>query len=235
MRSYDGATVEEAYMPSASKLIRSGEVKVNVTPATNTNIFTAAGLDADKIRMNRRYTLMTSLDITETDAVPATHDYTVAVSFRPDNRSQFVGEATFTDSTTATVTISINGHVNYEKGIINFNTIFAGGGAGSTFVCNYAEFTLRFSPFATMNGRTKVTVSKEMTDVTIDQNEDFILELTEEEVQDYNSIFKVDLLMTISEAIKRQIMLNKDYDLGISRLTLKGVLNNSLNSGNLFL
>lgn len=43
-------------------------------------------------------------------------------------------------------------------------------------------------------------------------NEDFLLELEREDIQDFNSIFKIDLLRTISEAIKRQIALNKDYD-----------------------
>ena len=44
-------------------------------------------------------------------------------------------------------------------------------------------------------------------------NEDFIISLTAEEIQDYRSIFKIDLARTLSEAIKRQILLNKDYDL----------------------
>jgi len=32
-------------------------------------------------------------------------------------------------------------------------------------------------------------------------------------IQDYRSIFKIDLARTLSEAIKRQILLNKDFDL----------------------
>jgi len=43
-------------------------------------------------------------------------------------------------------------------------------------------------------------------------NEDFLLELETEDIQDFSSIFKIDLLSTLSEAIKRQISLNKDYD-----------------------
>ena len=44
-------------------------------------------------------------------------------------------------------------------------------------------------------------------------NEDFIISLTAEEIQDYSSIFKIDLARTLSEGIKRQILLNKDFDL----------------------
>lgn len=41
----------------------------------------------------------------------------------------------------------------------------------------------------------------------------FLINLTTEEIQDYRSIFKIDLARTLSEAIKRQILLNKDFDL----------------------
>ena len=51
------------------------------------------------------------------------------------------------------------------------------------------------------------------TDLTIDPNEDFIISLTTEELQDYRSIFKIDVARTLSEGIKRQILLNKDFDL----------------------
>lgn len=44
-------------------------------------------------------------------------------------------------------------------------------------------------------------------------NEDFLIDLTQEDIQDYQSIFKIDLARTLSEAIKRQVLLNKDYDL----------------------
>ena len=44
-------------------------------------------------------------------------------------------------------------------------------------------------------------------------NEDFLIELPPEDIQDFNAIFKIDIIRTLSEAIKRQIMLNKDTDL----------------------
>ena len=40
----------------------------------------------------------------------------------------------------------------------------------------------------------------------------FILDLEQEDIQDFSAIYNIDLLKTISEAIKRQISLNKDYD-----------------------
>jgi hypothetical protein len=40
-----------------------------------------------------------------------------------------------------------------------------------------------------------------------------LIELPPEDIQDFHAIFKIDIIRTLSEAIKRQIMLNKDTDL----------------------
>lgn len=212
-RSYDGSSVEETYIPTATKLIRAGAVTVNATPNVNTNVFASSGLDPEKLKMNRRYTLLTGLHITETDASSSAHEYDLTVNFRPDNRNQIMQEVTFADSTGAVVSGQVHGNVNYDKGIITFGVVFSGGDAGASFEADYASFSLQFTPVETMNGRTSVEIETEQIDVTIDPNEDFLIKLSEEDIQDYQSIFKIDLLRTLSEAIKRQILLNKDYDL----------------------
>ena len=61
-----------------------------------------------------------------------------------------------------------------------------------------------------------------MTDVTIDPNEDFLIELPPEDIQDFRAIFKIDIIRTLSEAIKRQILLNKDTDLAFFLLASEG-------------
>jgi len=212
-KSYDGGTTTETTIPTSTQLVRAGTVAVNVAPGAAVNVFTAAGLSADEMKMNRRYTLLTNLRITETDAGSTTHTHDVTVAIRPDNRSQIVDEVIFQDSTSADTVIHLTGHVDYDNGNITLNGTFTGGAVGATYVLDYGTFTLRFTPFSTMNGRTKVEIRTEMTDVTIDPNEDFLIDLAEESMQDYKSIFKIDLLRTLSEAIKRQVLLNKDFDL----------------------
>ncbi len=204
-KSYDGTTVEESYIPTTKKLIRANVVEVTALPSQANNVFTLATLSSDNLKMNRRYTLLTSVKINDGSA-----DVDVPVTFIPDSRNQIVGEFDYQDSgATATFTATITGHVEYEKGIITYNVI-----AGDpTHNCIDATFSLRFVPVATMNGRTKVVVETEMTDVFIDPNEDFLIDLTQEDIQDYQAIFKIDLARTLSEAIKRQVLLNKDYDL----------------------
>lgn len=212
-RSFDGTSVEENYIPTPTKMVRSNVLEVAVAPNTSNNIFSAVGLSSDYQKMNRRFTLLTKVSVTETDGSAGTHTHEVSVNFRPDNRNQIAQTFTFNDSTGAEVEGRLNGNIDYEKGIFNFGCIFSGGDPTSSFECSFANLSLRFTPVATMNGRTKVSIEMEMNDLTIDVNEDFMLDLTEEQMQDFNTIYKIDLIRTLSEAVKRQVLLNKDYEL----------------------
>lgn len=100
----------------------------------------------------------------------------ITVNIRPDNRSQLVGTFTFQDTaaTPATVTVTLNGHINYDTGVVLFQAVCAGGTSGWTYACSHADFNFRFVPYATMNGRTQVEIETSMQDVAIDPNEDKI-------------------------------------------------------------
>ncbi len=209
-KSYDGLTTTERTIPTSAQLVRANTIDINVAPGSAVNSFTAAVISADSFKMNRRYTLVTSVRVTETDAGTATHVWDTVVNIRPDNRSQILGEIKFNDSTSTETTLNLNGHVDYDSGNITISGIVSDGTPTSTFVFDYATVTLRFTPVSTMNGRTRVQIKTELTDLTIDENEDFLIDLTQETMQDYKSIFKIDVMRTLSEAIKRQVLLNKD-------------------------
>lgn len=177
-RSYDGREIQETFIPTATKSVRSGVVEVNITPRTTTNIFTNSGMDPAHMKMNRQYTLMTTVHVIERDANntdPATNirsEQDVEVNFRPDNRAHFNHSFDMLDAAKETVTGDVSGNLNYEKGTVQYQVIFTGGTSDSVYECSYATMSLRFVPNATMNGRTKVSLEIEMTDLTIDPNED---------------------------------------------------------------
>lgn len=227
VKSYDGNTTTSYSIPSSGDLVRPNTIESNITPGTNTNLFTAAGVSSDDFKMNRRYTFVNKIKVTETAGDSSTAEHEIDVTFKPDNRSQFVGEFSFVESATgstdeATITCSYTGHINYDTGIISFQIIFSSGTSGTTYVCNYSTISMRFVPTHTMNGRTKVIIEVENIDLTIDGQEDFLIDLPIEDVQDFKAIFKIDLVRTISEAIKRQILLNKDSDISFFLQSVEG-------------
>lgn len=100
--------------------------------------------------MNRRFTLLTSVTITETLANATTNTVSVTITVRPDNRSQIADEIEFLDKAGNKVTGFVNGNINYEKGIFQFQVIFNGGTGGSTYACDYATFDIRLVPVNTI-------------------------------------------------------------------------------------
>jgi len=214
--NYDGTTSEKVIPLASSGLVRANSVTATVTPAEPFNILTDTfGSSSSNFRMNRRYLNVSSISITCTTSGGSSVTRTVTVNFRPDNRSQILKAFTFLASDSVTVECTFQGHINWDTGSVFYNVVIDDDGSttDSAFTINSAVFNFRFTPVSSMIGRTKVTPKVEMTDVTIDPGEDFLLDLPVEDIQDYKSIFKIDLARLLSEAIKRQILLNKDYDL----------------------
>lgn len=168
--SYDGTTETSAYIPTATSLIRANEVTVNVSTGSNNNIFTLAGVSSSSFRMNRRYTLMTSL--VATDASGDASNTTVSLNYRPDNRNQIARTASFTKNDGTTAYAQINGHFNYQDGKFTYSVVYtdSDGNADGDLGTDHAVLSLRFTPYNTMNGRNIVTVETENTDVFIDPN-----------------------------------------------------------------
>ncbi|MFW6219365.1 MAG: hypothetical protein ACOC33_00725 [bacterium] len=208
--NYDGST-RETLMPTLRSMVRADVHNETVSPGTTVNLLSAVfGGDASRFRMNRRYMNIRHITINDSGNQ---QPVVLNVNIRPDNRSQLLGQIEYTTSDNKKATITLNGFVEWEKGNVLYHVNIDDGGSSANIEVDSAVFTCRFTPVRSFKGRTKVQVTTEMQDLTIDPNEDFLVDLTQEDVQDYKSIFKIDLLRTLSEAIKRQVLLNKDQDL----------------------
>ena len=162
-------------LPDNRNSVRPGFITDVVAGGTIHNFYTSLGggandIDPEKMIMNRRYTMVTQVTVTQSGGNP---NVVQQITIRPDNRSQLLSSFVFTNAAAEDVLCSITGHVNYEKGTAQINGIFEkadGSGAPSlTHTLQDATFSLKFTPTHTMAGRTKVTISTELTDITIDQ------------------------------------------------------------------
>lgn len=220
---YDGNVEGSFITPTPHHLIRAGFVTATC-PLGHSNLFTLSGVDAQGVIMNRRYTMIESVRIRATgEAEPVEFD--VPCMLHPDSRDNISGETatvTFTgpkgtaDETVAS-SIQLSVNFNYNNGTItNQATITTNPEATMTYEYVSCTVSLKFTAKNSDKGRVIVSIQNEMQDITIDPNEDFLIALTTEEIQDYRSIFKIDLARTLSEGIKRQILLNKDFDLALN-------------------
>ena len=198
--------------------MRPGFVEAEAGPGIS-NLFELANISSQGLIMNRRYTLVEGVKITAKDSGGQKHEIVVDTMLRPNSRDHVAGEIEFTGPAgTADEGKLMKCHVmadfNYDTGGINNNaTVTLADDAELTYEYVGLKVALKFTAKGSDKGRSISHIEQELTDITIDPNEDFIINLTAEEIQDYRSIFKIDLARTLSENIKRQILLNKDYDL----------------------
>lgn len=121
--------------------------------------------------MNRRYTLMTSVNITETDPLGGlVGTYNASCSIQPHSRYGLDGEFSFEDVGGETVTGFSSGNVNFGKGTVQFHINFTGGTGGNVYTCNYAVFNLGFVAKGSPNGRTELKIENDAKDLFIDKN-----------------------------------------------------------------
>ena len=182
--------------------------------ASNGNSVTGE-ITPDKMRINKRYFIVNKILVNDNAATP--HTWEVPLTLRPDARGQLAKEFTFVDThdTNAIITGRIVGNIDFDRGIVQYGCTFSSSKNGSTvtYTSTSIECNIVLSAITSDVGRVKVKLEIDGWDANVDVKDDFELELTTETLQDYNDIWNLDLVRTLSEAIRLQMLLNKDFDL----------------------
>jgi len=210
------ATVTTNNIPRENVLARGAAETINVLPNVSNDLFTlsagnANGMTTSTNRVNKRYLVVTAINVTDTAGGGSTYD--VAVGIRPDARGHFRKTVVHNDTAGAAVTYTIMGDVVYDNGTMQYSVTHTGGTGGATYTTNHVKTNVIFSPITGDIGRVKVKLVDEGWDVNIDVKDDFEIDLQTETIQDFRDIYNIDIVRTLSSAIKQQIMLNKDFDI----------------------
>lgn len=218
VRNSDGTT-KKYLMPRAQYLIRGASETVQLLPNTNVDLFAASAgypndVNSTLARINKRYFLINSASIKTKDTGDGKGETTttVGLNLRPDARGQIHTEFEMTDDKGRTTTCSIVGHINWDTGVVQYSATFAPL-TGAEFSVENLSSKVRFSPKTGEVGRVKVELKISGWDIDIDTKDEFEIELQSETISDYKDIYNIDLVRTMSEAIKQQIVLNKDFDM----------------------
>ena len=209
----DGTTTTYS-LPRPTQLVRGATETINLAPNANNNLFSmsAGGIvTSETTRINRRYFVIDLLEVVD-DSTGSDTTSTILVFIRPDARGQIEKEFTFQDASSNDVTGKLIGNINWDSGVVTYAVTFEGA-AGVTYSVNYAQSKVMFSPTTGDIGRVKVKLKVSGWDIDVDEKDSFEISLTSETIQDYRDIYNVDLVRTMAEAIKRQILLNKDFDI----------------------
>jgi len=215
VKNSDGTT-STYRLPTASNLVRTSEETISLQPGKVNNMFGlsnggASLVTVDNAFLNKRYFVITALTYTDADS----HDVVVPVMIRPDSRGQINHTISFLEGTD-TVELTIIGNVNWDTGNIQYNatlTNITSPGTAVDAVMKNLTSKVVFSARTGDIGRVRVDLKMSGWDINIDVRDSFEIKLDQEVIQDYSDIYEIDMIRTLSMAIKNQMLYNKDYDL----------------------
>lgn len=207
--------------PRAYFLIRTKSEKLLVFPGKTNTLFTLSNSYPHRVnenvsKLNKRYFNLESINIQITNL--ETNEaviITQPLSIRADSRSQLNSDFEIISENIPGLTAhcSLIGHVNFDKGLLQFNMTSNSSNPNYKFEAVSGIASCVFNAKTNDVGRVKVSVKMSGLDLNIDITEDFQYELDSESIQEYTDIYNVDLIKTISIAIKGQILLNRDLDI----------------------
>ena len=216
VKNTDGSTSSYS-LPSAHQLVRASAETITLTPGTSNSLhsLSAGGLvTVDNAFVNKRYFIVTNVQVTASD----TSTIDIPIMIRPDSRGQLNYSAEFDDPSGDRLSANLIGNVNFDSGTVNFSATFSNVTSPTTPISptvaiNSINSDVIFSPRTGDVGRVKVSIQTSGWDISVDVKDSFEIQLDQEVIQDYTDIYNVDMLRTLSMAIKNQILYNKEADL----------------------
>lgn len=215
--SNSDGTIVNAPFPRARYLIHAKPEKLNLIPKATNNLFHMSHSYPNEVNdklsfINKRYFVVDTLHVQITDTTSNVIDKEVVIAIRPDARGQINKDFEFTDGDYV-ISGSLIGNVNWDKGLVVYSVVFGNGKPGHEYSVLHLETSVLFTARTGDIGRVKITMNMKGWDVDVDVKEDFEFDLHTEMLQEYTDIYNIDMAKSFSEAIKNQILLNRDHDI----------------------
>ena len=208
----DGS-MKEVKFPTAMEAVRPG-IKTITEDKNFYNIYEVLGITKDDFRISKRGLMLTALHITETDSGGNKIEHDVTVYAAIDARGHFSVTFDIESADSKTVKFIASGTVNTSNGDVNWsNAIKDLDGSTSTFATDTSTIKLRLVGNGINKAIVKVEPINTAVDINADNAEKFEIENIIEVIQDWKSLYNVDILSQLTDMVKLQIELNRDYDI----------------------
>jgi len=197
--------VEELEFPTASKMVRPGYKQIELPGAGN--LFTVIGVEKSGFRLNKRNFKITKLLVNVDGSSDDVEVELVAVA---DARGNFHCEDVTVPGADGSI-FKLQGSLNFESGDIAWSLIPIIDG-GTAVVAKLVTAKLRI--FGVGNGKAvvKSRPKQDVLDINCDIEDSFEIENIEEVIQDWKSLYELDIIAQIKQFVKDQIKLNRDWE-----------------------
>lgn len=219
VKNSDGS-VDSWTFPRALFLIRTKSEKFELAPNKNHNLFQLSKSYPNEVNeklaaINKRYFVLEDVTLNVLNKNDnSLNEVKCVLSLRADARNQLSQEfEVYLEKEDVTAKCMLIGHINFDRGLLNFNMTAKSSDPNFLFQLVSGKFSVVYRPRTGDIGRVKISVKMSGNDINIDVNENFEYDLDVETIQEYTDIYNIDLIKTISTAIKGQILLNRDHDI----------------------
>lgn len=227
-------TVNNWTFPRAMFLIRSEPEDFKLTPKLTHNLFSLSKsptkLTPENSSINKKYFMLKTINVEiKNEQTKTTETIDHLLMIRPDSRNQFNYdfEIISAENPKIIANCTIIGHIVFDSGQLQYDMTTISSDPNYTFTIKYGTFSCLFNSRTTDIGRVKISVKMSGEDIDISKNDDFEYDLDVETLQEYSDIYNIDLIRTLSTAIKGQLLLNRDHD--ISNLLKSSIPDTKLN------
>lgn len=227
-------TVNNWTFPRAMFLIRSEPEDFKLTPKLTHNLFSLSKsptkLTPENSSINKKYFMLKTINVEiKNEQTQTTETIDHLLMIRPDSRNQFNYdfEIISAENPKIIANCTIIGHIVFDSGQLQYDMTTISSDPNYTFTIKYGTFSCLFNSRTTDIGRVKISVKMSGEDIDISKNDDFEYDLDVETLHEYSDIYNIDLIRTLSTAIKGQLLLNRDHD--ISNLLKSSIPDTKLN------
>ena len=227
-------TVNNWTFPRAMFLIRSEPEDFKLTPKLTHNLFSLSKsptkLTPENSSINKKYFMLKTINVEiKNEQTKTTETIDHLLMIRPDSRNQFNYdfEIISAENPKIIANCTIIGHIVFDSGQLQYDMTTVSSDPNYTFTIKYGTFSCLFNSRTTDIGRVKISVKMSGEDIDISKNDDFEYDLDVETLHEYSDIYNIDLIRTLSTAIKGQLLLNRDHD--ISNLLKSSIPDTKLN------
>ena len=216
VKNSDGTT-SKFRIPEYTTTVRTKPEIITLTPGISNSLhgLSAGGMvTVENAFVNKRYFLINNIRFVNSAGTVINRP----IVLRPDARGQLNTEFTYVDPNSNTYKFTIIGNTNWDTGIVQFsftinNVTAPAATIPSSMRVTSIDASVIFSARRGDVGRVKVGIKTEGWDINVDVRDSFEIQLDQEVIQDFSDIYEIDMLRTLSSAIKQQMLYNKEGDL----------------------
>jgi len=226
----DGS-VNTVKFPTAMEAVRPG-IKEITRSEEFFNIYEVLGITKDDFRISKRGLMLTGVKVTETDADGNKIEHDNVVYAAVDARGHFSVDYTITAADDKEVTFRVSGTINAVNGEVTWNNVIINkNDTTSTFETDSITIKCRVIGNGINKAVVKVEPLNTVIDINADNPEKFEIENIVEVIQDWKALYNVDILAQLTDMVKLQIELNRDYDIAdLLRAEEQNAVANGLNA-----